>query len=666
MASRSASPDVEDKTSSAAAVEVNNVLSCFNNPRTCPPLPEPFTWPTLLANYCPAGLPDFLASPKRQDLPRHPYGFIFCHRGYYDRANKVPENSNLSIRNGCVNDLILHEIDVRLKGARLPGSNYVAHDEVAGRVTGDDERWSGMLTKARMEKVLLARQDFDPVNMELVGRHGDVGDDWGGEPEKVPGVDDLIWDSIDPVRRGVMERRRRRSSDGSGSGSWVVAPRESKVEEGEEQGSRSEREGDVQESEVTRSDDGGNDIEESRTVTEAVQAPRKTASESSGSNYDRPPPSNYSIPNSENDFPKGFLWKRGCLQLDLKGDDFPRLLAFYQGTYIENERIMLKGYNYHFPSLKSVIAAAEVQAAKQLEAYETYPKPDIVQILEGQATYDTFSWHKYPWRPHVFIVFDAKPIIARALEIAGIGLEISPEEARLNLSYSTIHAVAREQVFSFITDDGPQVIPEITHSGLGLGYNISSGEALNPINGDAIADREMILQARADRALIEVSLELRDLYPKLYFSSCTRLCEVRSADDGREWVASMSTGKLMLKPTGEKGIVSELRSMHGGLYPRTDFVVADDPLAEIAARTWIDEVAGLDRRQLYPNEEKGEPGMCYNEWIRQAGPLVEKAIRDLNGPFLPNTVSGKLKGSSWNITAEEVEKVEKEEEYIMS
>jgi hypothetical protein len=35
-----------------------------------------------------------------------------------------------------------------------------------------------------------------------------------------------------------------------------------------------------------------------------------------------------------------------------------------------------------------------------------------------------------------------------------------------------------------------------------------------------------------------------------------------------------------------------------GLYPQSHIVVADQPLAEIAARTWIDEYAKLDRSLL--------------------------------------------------------------------
>lgn len=43
--------------------------------------------------------------------------------------------------------------------------------------------------------------------------------------------------------------------------------------------------------------------------------------------------------------------------------------------------------------------------------------------------------------------------------------------------------------------------------------------------------------------------------------------------------------KLQKWDFGEEGIASESRAIHGGLYPQSDIVIADDPLAEIAART---------------------------------------------------------------------------------
>lgn len=122
----------------------------------------------------------------------------------------------------------------------------------------------------------------------------------------------------------------------------------------------------------------------------------------------------------------------------------------------------------------------------------------------------------------------------------------------------------------------------------------------------------------------------------MYFSSCTRLCEVSTSKG--ELVADIKTGRLKLKPVGEKGISTKLRSIHGGLYPQSNLVVADDPFAEIAARTWIDEYAKLKRSQLLT--------MTYEKWLAQAKKEVVMAVNKLNGPFLPNKYDGPLEERS--------------------
>lgn len=95
----------------------------------------------------------------------------------------------------------------------------------------------------------------------------------------------------------------------------------------------------------------------------------------------------------------------------------------------------------------------------------------------------------------------------------------------------------------------------------------------------------------------------------------------------------MTDGKLKAKPDpkSDKGISPRCREIHGGLYPPSDIVVADDPFAEIAARTWIDEYAKLDRSKWLD--------MNYDEWLLTAGKDVRDAVRKLQGPFLANTVS---------------------------
>ena len=168
------------------------------------------------------------------------------------------------------------------------------------------------------------------------------------------------------------------------------------------------------------------------------------------------------------------------------------------------------------------------------------------------------------------------------------------------------------------------------------------GDALNPLDGSCINDPAVILESRVERAMIAIGLRLRDIHPTMVFSSCTCLCEVRTSK-GEELVADMKTGRLKPKPVGERGLSAKLRSIHGGLYPQSDLVVADDPFAEIAARTWIDEYAKLDRAQLLK--------LPYTQWLAQASPAVVAAVDKLNGPFLPNTFDGPL-DDDWNIMME--------------
>jgi hypothetical protein len=207
------------------------------------------------------------------------------------------------------------------------------------------------------------------------------------------------------------------------------------------------------------------------------------------------------------------------------------------------------------------------------------------------------------------------------------------------LDYELLKNTTLVHIKSFIDNPIPGfglIIPEIVHCGLGLGYDRHRRTAVNPKDGSPISDPEMILASRLDRAMIEVSLELRKLYPQMVFSSCTRLSDVYIRDSDAEYTADLLTGKLKPKPTGERGIPARLRALHGGLYPQSDLVVADDPVAEIAARTWIDEHARLDRSQLMT--------MTYDDWIAQR-PEVKEVVDGLNATFWPNTVMGTVDGA---------------------
>lgn len=233
----------------------------------------------------------------------------------------------------------------------------------------------------------------------------------------------------------------------------------------------------------------------------------------------------------------------------------------------------------------------------------------------------------------VIMVFYPQPIVDLALGQKGLSLKTTSPKKRLEvLSYERLKNTAMENIKSFIDNPIPefgQIIPEIVHCGLGLGYDTRRGTAVNPKDGSPISDPELLLAGRLDRAMIEVSLELKKRHPRMIFSSCTRLSDVYYRDSESEFTADLLTGKLKQKPTGQQAIPARLRAIHGGLYPQSDLVVADDPMAEIAARTWIDEYARLDRRQLMT--------MTYDAWIAQ-NPKVKEVVDRLNVKFWPNTV----------------------------
>lgn len=255
--------------------------------------------------------------------------------------------------------------------------------------------------------------------------------------------------------------------------------------------------------------------------------------------------------------------------------------------------------------------------------------------------------HPKPYKPHdrVIMVFDTNPIVKIALERKGWPVEDTTYDELLELlDLEYLTTTTRNHIMSFIMNPVPgygQIIPEVVHSGLGLGYDALRGTAVNPRNGSPITDPETIFAARLDRAMIDVSVELRERYRHMLFSSCTRLPdvivdnkggkEVANEDDNNEYFAHFHTGRFHKFPPGAAGIRASLRAIRGGMYPQSDFVVADDPYAEIAARTWIDEFAQLDRSQLMH--------MTYDQWIAQAAPEVREAVHLLNGRYLTNTIT---------------------------
>lgn len=84
---------------------------------------------------------------------------------------------------------------------------------------------------------------------------------------------------------------------------------------------------------------------------------------------------------------------------------------------------------------------------------------------------------------------------------------------RLNLSYEDNYVP--HPLFADIVSDDINLISEIVYNGLGLGYNVQTEKAYNPLNWTPIKDPQMILDSRVDRAMLmaAVELSLLVLYP---------------------------------------------------------------------------------------------------------------------------------------------------------
>ncbi|KAF2025565.1 hypothetical protein EK21DRAFT_116654 [Setomelanomma holmii] len=191
------------------------------------------------------------------------------------------------------------------------------------------------------------------------------------------------------------------------------------------------------------------------------------------------------------------------------------------------------------------------------------------------------------------MMFYSYPVVNEALRNRGIDPDKATAAQKVEKSYRELHELFRKQVQSFADTNFFQFIFEIVLSGFELGYNARTGHAVNPLDGSAIEDPEVLFESRVHCAMIDIALALRKIPSPHYFSSCTRLCDVRTLQG--EMTASFQTGHMQCIPSGVKGLQTKTRTMHGGLYPQSDLVIADDPFAEIAARTWIDEYAKLDR-----------------------------------------------------------------------
>jgi len=396
----------------------------------------------------------------------------------------------------------------------------------------------------------------------------------------------------------------------------------------------------------------------------------------------------------------GTLWEEyiapvgRTLQLDLREEDFASIISYlsfhlskYQFKHHSDlndahkslvsqlfKTTMLKGYNFKFASFEQLVRT-------------------IHQKSEAVYGNRFFQQSHLPSLPPLIMVFDT-------MALRNIAERSWDGESKPN--YQHIYDTIMRQVSSFVgieVDDSHNHIPynfilEITYSGLGLGYDIKTGRAKNPLNGEPLEDPNMVYESLIDRAMIQVRLDLKENHPELVFASCTRLPDVitmqSSGQPGFEetektvrryavdwtspygtlkkvegWESITTVGSRNSKGTAlstsqryaprsespkpppvssgqiysEAALPAKLRAIHGGLYPQSDIVIADDPAGEIAARTWIDDYVGLDRRRLL------DPDISYERWL-QEGPEkklassvlgeLASAIRDINSDFLPN------------------------------
>ncbi|AEO59652.1 hypothetical protein MYCTH_2308116 [Thermothelomyces thermophilus ATCC 42464] len=489
-----------------------SVSRLFNHHRMDPELPSGYKWAEQKKLYCPRNLLDpRLPGPI---TPTHNFGYVFCHRGLYERASGIVDNSVAAIDNGIRHGLFLHEVDAFV--LEQLDKAFVAHDKNPSRVTSKVQPWEFYPIHEILKTSLVTRRvEREAKNPDLTSKQSDFATSYLETDGKIPSLFDIMW--------------------------------------------------------------------------------------------------------RESQKPSGIT-----LQIDLREQDFAKAIAYYsyhiskvsllykdrQGVHRSKgwelfRSTILKGYNKHYKSFNDL---HEDVKKKSVEAY-------------GSNYFEIRHLHVFP---PLIMVFFAKYLV----KLARATPPVDDPQGDRN-SYEHIRHTFMNQVLSFVGVgvNSYNFILEIVHSGLGLGYDIINKTARNPLNGELLTDEGVIFDSRVDRAMIDVSVELRKRYPKLLFSSCTRLPDVITPKG--EYKAWHETSRLVRWDDGEKGLAAKLRAIHGGLYPQCQLVVADDPAAEIAARTWIDQKSGLDRSQLMH--------MTYTEWLARAPEDVVAAITKLNNQdFMPN------------------------------
>ena len=116
-------------------------------------LPQGKLWKEQLEKYCPRGFPVQLGMSFRP----HELPYVFCHRGFYDKARGIPENSHLAIPSGTDNSLHLQEIDVRIGANERTIRAIAAYDTKSNRTTAETCAWASLTSKEATQKRLVLR-----------------------------------------------------------------------------------------------------------------------------------------------------------------------------------------------------------------------------------------------------------------------------------------------------------------------------------------------------------------------------------------------------------------------------------------------------------------------------------------------------------------------------
>lgn len=127
-----------------------------------------------------------------QSKLKHNFGHVFCHRGLYERASGIPDNSAAAIANGTSQGLFLYEVDAFV-WEKLDGA-FVAHDKNPRRVAALTEPWDCYSLDDILNAALVTRR----VETEMEAP--DFASSYLKTDGKIPGLLDILWsERIKPV-----------------------------------------------------------------------------------------------------------------------------------------------------------------------------------------------------------------------------------------------------------------------------------------------------------------------------------------------------------------------------------------------------------------------------------------------------------------------------------